>query len=124
MHTTFKAANSASEPHFFVPPKFSDAHFLPQLRCVSTACADCPVEQCGLRDQHTDSSVIYLSAPKRRVPTLAMPVPTNPTTENVLLSQPRQFGTHDNGPSEMCFSQLTNAAHTGMYPPLDESTAS
>ena len=83
---------------------------------------DCPFEQCRLRVQHTDSSVIYSSAPKRPVPTLAMPVPTNPTTKHVLLSQPRQFGTHDMGPSEMGFSQLTNAAH--MSPSLNETTAS
>ena len=50
-----------------------------------------------------------------------MPVPANPTAKSVLLSQPRQFGAHDKGPSEMCFSQLTNAAR--MYPPLDEPTA-
>jgi len=83
---------------------------------------DCPVEQCRIRVQHTDSSVIYSSAPNRPVPTLAMPVPANLTSKNPLLSQTRQFGTHDEGPSELCFSQLTNGAH--MYPPFDESTAS
>ena len=83
---------------------------------------DCPVEQCRTRAQHTDSSVIYSSAPNRPVPTLAMPVPANLTTKNALLSQTRQFRTHDKGPSEMYFPQLTNGAL--MYPPLGESTAS
>lgn len=122
MHTKFKADNSALDPYVYASPKSSDTFFPPPAPlCMHGMRNDCTVEQCRLRFQHTKSSVVYSSAPKGPAPTLAMPVPANPTEKSVSISQPRQFGADDRGQSEMCFSQLTNAAR--MYPPLDESTA-
>ena len=83
---------------------------------------DCPVEQCRIQVQHANPSIIYSSALKGPVPTLAMPVPANSTPTNVSFSQQRQFGAPDNRQREMCIPQHTspNPLHP---PPLDEASA-
>jgi hypothetical protein len=82
---------------------------------------DCPVEQCRVRAQYANPSVIYSSARKAPVPTPIMTLPTNSTPTNVSFPQLRQFGTHDKGQSDMYISQHTNP--TPSRPSFDEASA-
>lgn len=77
MHTTFKAGNSALGPHFYVPPKSSDAFFLLQLRCVSTACAMIVPSSSAAPEHSTPTRLSFTRPPPtdlcRRLPCLYPP---------------------------------------------------
>jgi len=122
MDTTFKA-NSAFGPRVHVPPKSSDA-FPPSSSaplCRHGMRDDCPIEQCRIRVQHTNPSVLYSTPLKGPMATPRTPVSANPMAKNVSLTQPRQFGVHDKGPKEIRISQLARPAP--LHLPLDESTS-
>ena len=122
MDTTFKA-NSTFGPRVHVPPKSSDVAFPPSPSaplCRHGMRGDCPIEQCRIRVQHANPSVLYSTPLKGPMPTPRTPVPASPTAKNVSLTQPRQFGVHDKGPKEIRISQLARPAP--LHLPLDEST--
>ena len=79
MHTTFKADNSALEPHFYVPPKSSDDFFLLQLCCVSTACAMIVPSSSAASESSTPTRLLFTRPlPKdlcRGLPCLYPPTP-------------------------------------------------